>query len=319
MLSFKFAPLAAALVASVAAAPLQRRGKAGQATFYDAGLGACGWTNSGSDKIVAVTYANWAGGANCGKTISITHNGNTQQATIADLCPTCGGSDDLDMSWGLFSALGGTHDMGVFQMQWSMGSDSGSSNNNNNNNNQQKQQKQQNKQEEQKTTSSSSAQPTSTHSASPSSSSAASSTSSPSPKKTSAATSHSVSASRTASTSAKAQATGSSYREAKSTVTGTPAWWASVDDYCGLDSEPKYPVAIAQSKLYSTADLSNACGKAVSLRNPANNKTVEATVVSYLPGAEENYIALGDAYRVLSDDYNNPNVETVEWGFPESS
>lgn len=291
-------------------------------------LGACGWTNSGNDKIVAVTYANWNGGANCGKTISITYNGNTQQATVADLCPTCGGSSDLDMSWGLFSALGGTADQGVFQMSWSFGSDSGSSNQNNNNNNNVKQQQQIAAATSSSSSSSSATQTYSSSSSSSSSSSPSSSSSSSSshstPTSTSTAattpaSSHSVSASRTATTSAKAEATAASYRKAKDFVTGAPAWWAVVEDYCGLESEPKYPVAIGNSKLYSTADLSKACGKAISLRNPANNKTVEATVVSYLPGSEENYIALGDAYRVLSDNYDSPSVEIVEWGFPESS
>lgn len=307
MLSFRFAPLAAALVASVAAGPLQRRGTNGRASFFHAGAGACGWTNSGSDKIVAVTQADWDNGANCGRTIFINHKGNTQQATVADLCPTCTGSHDLDMSWSLFSALGGTAEQGVFQMNWqweSSGSSSSSTNDDSNNSGK---------------SSSSSSSSSSSHKSTSILSSSSSTSSHSVPKQTQASTSHSVSATRTVSTSAQAQATGSSPSEANETVTGEPAWWAEVIDYCGLDTEPQYPVAIAESKLYRTDDLSKACGKAVSVRNPANNKIVEATIVSYLPGAEENYIAMGDAFRVLSDDYENPEVDSVEWGFPISS
>ncbi|CDR98905.1 hypothetical protein [Sporisorium scitamineum] len=98
--------LALALAAvGAAAAPLAKR-SSGQATYYAAGLGACGWTNSGSDFIVAMNAPEWNGGANCGKTITITNtqNGNTQQAQVVDLCPGCSWGS-LDMSTSLFSAL----------------------------------------------------------------------------------------------------------------------------------------------------------------------------------------------------------------------
>lgn len=79
----------------------------GRATFYDVGLGACGWTNTASDYIVAQNsdqYGSGYPGPNCGKSISISYGGKTLTATIADECPTCpyGG---LDMSRGLFDAF----------------------------------------------------------------------------------------------------------------------------------------------------------------------------------------------------------------------
>ncbi|GAC72559.1 hypothetical protein PANT_7d00162 [Moesziomyces antarcticus T-34] len=114
--------LAIALAAAgAAAAPLAKR-SSGQATYYAAGLaadhdhtsflpillttGACGWTNSGSDFIVAMNAPEWAGGAHCGQTVTITNNknGNTQTAQVADLCPGCSWGS-LDMSTSLFSAL----------------------------------------------------------------------------------------------------------------------------------------------------------------------------------------------------------------------
>ncbi len=73
----------------------------GRATFYAAGLGACGNYNSPSDFIVALNAAQYGNMGQvsswCGKTIAITYQGNTQYATVQDACPGCpyGG---LDMS-----------------------------------------------------------------------------------------------------------------------------------------------------------------------------------------------------------------------------
>ncbi|SPO20265.1 related to B2-aldehyde-forming enzyme [Ustilago trichophora] len=108
----------------------------GRATYYAAGLGACGNYNSGSDFIVALNAAQYGNMGQrsswCGKTIAITYNGNTQYAQVQDACPSCpyGG---LDMSEGLFRAFANPS-VGVFQMSWSA-ADGGNNNNNNNNNN----------------------------------------------------------------------------------------------------------------------------------------------------------------------------------------
>lgn len=70
--------------------------------------------------IVAVTPQQYANGGNCGKMISITNEktGTTQSAKIVDLCPSCQGGQDLDMSKGLFKSLGGTENEGVFPIKW---------------------------------------------------------------------------------------------------------------------------------------------------------------------------------------------------------
>ncbi|EST06516.1 Barwin-like endoglucanase [Kalmanozyma brasiliensis GHG001] len=109
---------------------LTKRGPtySGRATYYAAGLGACGGYNSGSDFIVALNAAQYGNMGQrsswCGRTIAITYNGNTQYAQVADACPSCpyGG---LDMSEGLFKAFAPTS-VGVFQMSWTAagGSDS---------------------------------------------------------------------------------------------------------------------------------------------------------------------------------------------------
>ncbi|KAJ3473261.1 hypothetical protein NLI96_g13072 [Meripilus lineatus] len=53
-------------------------------TYYAAGLGACGKTNSGSDFIVALNSAQFAGGSNCFKEITISYKGKSTQAQIVD-------------------------------------------------------------------------------------------------------------------------------------------------------------------------------------------------------------------------------------------
>ncbi|PWZ01427.1 hypothetical protein BCV70DRAFT_152661, partial [Testicularia cyperi] len=92
----------------------------GRATYYAAGLGACGNYNTGSDFIVALNAAQYGNlgqrSSWCGRTIAITYNGITQYATVQDACPSCpyGG---LDMSQALFQSFTSL-DKGVFQMSW---------------------------------------------------------------------------------------------------------------------------------------------------------------------------------------------------------
>ncbi|BEI84246.1 hypothetical protein CcaverHIS002_0408500 [Cutaneotrichosporon cavernicola] len=95
----------------------------GKATYYEAGLGACGGVNTGADKIVALNAQQWDGGAHCGKTITITEGGKSAQATIVDLCPGCP-YGALDLSESLFTNF---HDTGkgVFQLSWTFNDGSG--------------------------------------------------------------------------------------------------------------------------------------------------------------------------------------------------
>jgi hypothetical protein len=86
-----------------------------QATWYNVGLGACGYTDKNSDAVVALAQPNWGGGSHCnqvrstpflagfcdtlglitlslGQKIQITNpkNGKVSTATVRDLCPGCG-------------------------------------------------------------------------------------------------------------------------------------------------------------------------------------------------------------------------------------
>jgi len=94
-------------------------------TFYAAGLGACGKTNSASDFIVALNREQYGNGQYCFKPITITVGGKSAQATIVDECEGCpfGG---LDLSQGLFDHLG-SESAGVLTGSWEFGSGGGDS------------------------------------------------------------------------------------------------------------------------------------------------------------------------------------------------
>ncbi|POW05419.1 hypothetical protein PSHT_10746 [Puccinia striiformis] len=79
----------------------------GHATYFAPGTGACGATNSGSDYIVAMNQAQYAGGSLCQKTVSIKNeaSGKSVQAKVVDKCPGCA-FGSLDLSPTVFSALG---------------------------------------------------------------------------------------------------------------------------------------------------------------------------------------------------------------------
>lgn len=83
----------------------------GDATFYEVGMGACGWQNDDSDFIAALNVDQFNGfGAMsngnpvCGKKASISYNGKHTTVTITDKCPGCS-HGDLDLSPAAFKSL----------------------------------------------------------------------------------------------------------------------------------------------------------------------------------------------------------------------
>lgn len=292
--------LAVALaVAGAAAAPLAKR-SSGQATYYAAGLGACGWTNSGSDFIVAMNAPEWAGGNHCGQTVTITNNknGNTQSAQVADLCPGCS-YGSLDMSTGLFAALNnGNMDDGVFPISWSFGSGNAASNNN---------QQQHHHHHHQQATSS-----TYTPEATYTKSVEASATATP------AQATYTPAAAPSATATASYAPQPASATNTKSVVL-TPLWWSEIPEVnanCGvkLDSA-SLPIAISTSKLLAADKLNDACGKWVQVKNNQNGKEISVQVVGSFVGAEGD-IALTEAYKRIANNYENPeNIESITWGF----
>lgn len=80
----------------------------GDITYYDAGLGACGWTNDSSENVVALPHglmgAQSNGNPYCGKTITVKYGGKTVTAKVVDKCMGCVGYD-IDLSNAAFDGL----------------------------------------------------------------------------------------------------------------------------------------------------------------------------------------------------------------------
>lgn len=93
-------------------------------TYYDVGLGSCGWTSTPNEDIVAVPHQMMSNGANpnnnpnCGKMVTIHYGGKTKKAKVVDTCGGCS-PGDLDMSTGLFKFFAPMSEGRVGGMKWS--------------------------------------------------------------------------------------------------------------------------------------------------------------------------------------------------------
>ncbi|EIN12950.1 hypothetical protein PUNSTDRAFT_97936 [Punctularia strigosozonata HHB-11173 SS5] len=116
-----------ALCAAVSAAPTasnetevldKRTTHTGQATYFYVGLGACGYTDTDDDAIIAISSDIYGSGGNCNQWIKITNtdNGNVAYGKTRDSCPGCD-STSLDLSPSLFKQLGDLDD-GVLPIKW---------------------------------------------------------------------------------------------------------------------------------------------------------------------------------------------------------
>ncbi|KAK0431975.1 RlpA-like double-psi beta-barrel-protein domain-containing protein-containing protein [Armillaria borealis] len=90
----------------------------GDATWYspNGGFGACGTPLQNSDYIVALSSAQYAGGANCGRVIRLSYEGRSVDVIIRDLCPGCG-PNGIDLSSSAFQQLADL-DVGRIQVTW---------------------------------------------------------------------------------------------------------------------------------------------------------------------------------------------------------
>jgi len=75
----------------------------GKMTYYRTGITACGFVSQDGDPIVATSRLGQAG-FNCGDKISITYNGKTTYAYVADHCAACD-DNHIDVSPGVFMVL----------------------------------------------------------------------------------------------------------------------------------------------------------------------------------------------------------------------
>jgi hypothetical protein len=115
---------------AVAAPTLGARGEQ-KATYYNvgdssqndgnaAGAVACSDRKySDSEWFVALGNEQFAGGTNCGKTVSITVNGKTLSAPVADSCTSCE-YGHIDLSAGLFKELGSESEGELNDIEWHM-------------------------------------------------------------------------------------------------------------------------------------------------------------------------------------------------------
>ncbi|KAJ3787974.1 RlpA-like double-psi beta-barrel-protein domain-containing protein-containing protein [Lentinula aff. detonsa] len=107
----------------------KRDSTTGDFTYYVAGLGACGTTNTASDYIVALNSDQWDGGSHCYEMISLSYGGKTVTAQVTDECPTCS-FGQLDLTYSLFAALSGGDPNVIGEMNggtWSFADGSSSS------------------------------------------------------------------------------------------------------------------------------------------------------------------------------------------------
>ncbi|KAN0090815.1 RlpA-like double-psi beta-barrel-containing domain containing protein [Tylopilus felleus] len=91
----------------------------GEGTWFDVGLGACGFNNVNTDLIVALPTSQYGTGQYCNQYVTITNTqtSKTAFARVRDKCPGCQ-TGHLDMSPGLFEALGAQLSQGVIPISW---------------------------------------------------------------------------------------------------------------------------------------------------------------------------------------------------------
>ncbi|RWA10810.1 hypothetical protein EKO27_g4287 [Xylaria grammica] len=104
----------------------------GDITYYDLGLGACGYDDAGTtEHIVAISHLDWYSRGSgtslgidmpnhpwCDQTITITADGKSTTALVHDICPSCA-SGSIDVSDSVFMALFGSLEAGRTQASWS--------------------------------------------------------------------------------------------------------------------------------------------------------------------------------------------------------
>ncbi|KAI9641407.1 hypothetical protein NHQ30_010209 [Ciborinia camelliae] len=85
-----------------------RRANSGDLTYYEVGLGACGWVNHDSEMVAAMSHEQMGyqsnGNPYCGKRIEVHHGRKSITVTVVDKCMGCA-YNDLDLSPAAFREL----------------------------------------------------------------------------------------------------------------------------------------------------------------------------------------------------------------------
>ncbi|MEU1301506.1 RlpA-like double-psi beta-barrel domain-containing protein [Streptomyces shenzhenensis] len=124
MLSLAALGTAAVGAVPAAAAPssVQVIQHVGDVTWYNTGLGACGWWNNDSELVAAVApevYGNLPNPNNapiCGKTLRIQGPRGSVEVRVVDKCMSCK-KDDVDLSPAAFSKINDVN-IGRFRSTW---------------------------------------------------------------------------------------------------------------------------------------------------------------------------------------------------------
>ncbi|KAL7275476.1 hypothetical protein RUND412_001583 [Rhizina undulata] len=95
------------------AAPIEKRSNHGDATWYYPGLGACGYTNSDTDLVIAVAPGHFAARNQCNRPVAISYGNKRVNVKVVDRCAGCG-PQDIDLSPTAFAVLAA---LGVGRMQ----------------------------------------------------------------------------------------------------------------------------------------------------------------------------------------------------------
>ncbi|CAO3656124.1 unnamed protein product [Mucor fragilis] len=95
----------------------------GEATYYNTGLGSCGWDNAESEMVVALNHGQMENGENsnhnplCGRRITATGSKGSVTVKVVDTCPGCA-NGDLDLSPAAFAKIADMAD-GRVPVSWS--------------------------------------------------------------------------------------------------------------------------------------------------------------------------------------------------------
>ncbi|KAL8683611.1 MAG: hypothetical protein Q9186_000383 [Xanthomendoza sp. 1 TL-2023] len=94
----------------------------GDITFYDTGLGACGWTNDGlSENVFALAHGMMGAQSNgnpfCGRSAEVTLNGKTVVGKLVDKCGGCEGQS-IDLGHKMFQALADEAKGRISDVKW---------------------------------------------------------------------------------------------------------------------------------------------------------------------------------------------------------
>ncbi|KAL8908607.1 MAG: hypothetical protein Q9207_000695 [Kuettlingeria erythrocarpa] len=94
----------------------------GDITFYDTGLGACGWTNDGTtENVFALAHGMMGAQSNgnpfCGRQAEVSLNGKTVKGKLVDKCGGCQGQS-IDLSHSMFQALADEGKGRISDVKW---------------------------------------------------------------------------------------------------------------------------------------------------------------------------------------------------------